>query len=58
VNLMRTVYRAVLGCDVAGHSPDRGHVRHDKGDFRTSCKRCGVALVRYGPDDWRPEDDD
>jgi hypothetical protein len=44
-----------LLCRILGHKIDRRHVWHDEIDFRTTCRRCGGALLRdlHG---WRPFD--
>ena len=35
-----------LACRLFGHKVDRHRVWNDGIDFRTSCTRCGTALVR------------
>ncbi len=39
-------------CRMKGHQVDRHRVWHDNLNFRTSCKTCGVALLRTG-EGWR-----
>jgi len=57
MGLVQHIYRAIKGCAVVGHVPDRRRVRREKGDLRTVCRRCRASLVRYGPEDWRLDDD-
>jgi len=57
MGLIQQIQRAIKGCDAVGHVPDRHRVRRAGGDFRTVCKQCGTTLVRYGPDDWRKDDE-
>ncbi len=57
MSFMQTIYRAIKGCDSAGHLPDRRRVRRQAGDFRTVCRKCGAPLLRYGPEDWRKDED-
>jgi len=40
-------------CALAGHKPNRHRAWHDGLDWRASCKRCGIALIR-DHDGWRP----
>ena len=35
-----------LACKLLGHKVDRHRVWNDGTDFRTSCARCGKALLR------------
>jgi len=41
-------------CRVRGHLVSRNRVWNDGIDFRTSCARCGISLVRDGG--WRAFD--
>jgi len=39
-------------CVFAGHKPNRHRAWHDGLDWRGSCRRCGIALIRDN-DGWR-----
>lgn len=42
-------------CRTIGHRINRRRVWNDGIDFRTSCPRCGMELIR-DPDQWRDYD--
>jgi len=39
-------------CSVLGHARNPGRIRHDGLDFRSRCRRCGIALVRTVDGKW------
>jgi len=41
-------------CAVFGHRRDHRRVWNDRVDLRTSCIRCGTALIRTADHGWRP----
>lgn len=45
-------------CKAAGHRVNRRRVWHDKVDFRTSCDRCGVPMIRDDHHGWREFDNE
>lgn len=53
--MMQNFYRSIVGCEIAGHLPDRRRVSSKDGDFRTKCKHCNAPLARYGHEDWRED---
>jgi hypothetical protein len=48
---------AHLFCRLTGHLRDGHRVWHDQLDFRSHCRRCGVAMVR-DMQGWRVFDPD
>jgi len=42
-----------VGCAIAGHTADSGHV-YNSGYYFTACGRCGCQLVRSARGEWGP----
>jgi len=44
-------------CRFIGHRRDRHRIWNDGRNFRASCVRCGVAMIKLGDGDWKPYDE-